>query len=459
MNMTKYRSRGFTLIEVQVALLIATVGTLLLIPSFFERAESKVADSAIHQMYTVGDASVRHSQDLGTFPDEANGCAGAIDTLIASGYLVGFQQRGGNYVTSWGSPIVTSCTALRMDVTNSAPEDRWAQKMANTLGSASITGTTVTTSFSRSTINDNQYLFRVAVPGQPERNRMETDLDMNGFDILGIETVNATTVNATTVNATDVAATTVDADTANLDTINSITIVNDGNISTDTLSVDTSVTLGADSTLTGGTNTVISNTAPGSRTETLALRWGPDVPGGLYSELESSSGGIELGGTNATSGFTQPFIDFHFSGLTEDYNSRIVADANGRLSIETSVLRVDGDVVVEGAAVADEFALAGGVNRRLGSFLGDAAIISVDPAGGVANYVPKPTCGTGLSPRIFTVPSGWAAGPVAKPIGLTDAFARDRGASWEVFLQVLTEDGLATPAPGFGRVQVITQCG
>jgi hypothetical protein len=60
-------------------------------------------------------------------------------------------------------------------------------------------------------------------------------------------------------------------------------------------------------------------------------------------------GSIELGGTNTTPGAGTPYIDFHFAGLTQDYNARVINDVNGQLSVVASRVRVQGVCVVQGA--------------------------------------------------------------------------------------------------------------
>ncbi|RKP47556.1 shufflon system plasmid conjugative transfer pilus tip adhesin PilV [Trinickia fusca] len=49
--------------------------------------------------------------------------------------------------------------------------------------------------------SSNAYLYRVAVPGHPELNTMQTALNMGSHDINSANNVNAATVNATNVNA------------------------------------------------------------------------------------------------------------------------------------------------------------------------------------------------------------------------------------------------------------------
>jgi hypothetical protein len=54
---------------------------------------------------------------------------------------------------------------------------------------------------------------------------------------------------------------------------------------------------------------------------------------GAVFDGTNQGGSIELGGGNLTAGVGTPFIDFHFNGLTQDYNTRIINDANGRLNL------------------------------------------------------------------------------------------------------------------------------
>lgn len=57
------------------------------------------------------------------------------------------------------------------------------------------------------------------------------------------------------------------------------------------------------------------------------LQWGDNL-------LTTDQGGsIELGGSNTAPGAGAPYIDFHFNGLTEDFNARIINDSDKRLSI------------------------------------------------------------------------------------------------------------------------------
>jgi hypothetical protein len=105
------------------------------------------------------------------------------------------------------------------------------------------------------------------------------------------------------------------------------------------------------------------------------LRW-------AGSRLQRDQGGsIELGGDNITAGSGTPYIDFHFGPLaTQDFNTRIINDADGLLSLVAPRVRATGSVGLGTAnprsrlealgdirlgATGDLFAASGGENLRL----------------------------------------------------------------------------------------------
>ena len=49
--------------------------------------------------------------------------------------------------------------------------------------------------------------------------------------------------------------------------------------------------------------------------------------------LDDQGGSVELGGNESTAGVGTPYIDFHYSGKTQDYNTRIINDADRMLSV------------------------------------------------------------------------------------------------------------------------------
>src|SRR3954470_13176732 len=82
-----------------------------------------------------------------------------------------------------------------------------------------------------------------------------------------------------------------------------------------------------------------------------------DVQGGdlrwAKSRLIADQGGsIELGGDSATAGSGAPYIDFHFAGITQDFDARLQNDANGQLSVYASRFYVRGAMTVEPGELA-----------------------------------------------------------------------------------------------------------
>jgi hypothetical protein len=71
---------------------------------------------------------------------------------------------------------------------------------------------------------------------------------------------------------------------------------------------------------------------------------GGEVRWGNSSWLSADQGGsIELGGDGSTPGKGTPYIDFHFEGLTQDHNIRIINDADRRLSFMANTVHLVGD--------------------------------------------------------------------------------------------------------------------
>ncbi len=52
-----------------------------------------------------------------------------------------------------------------------------------------------------------------------------------------------------------------------------------------------------------------------------------------FLNADGNGGSIELGGTAAIAGTGTPFIDFHFSGLTQDFNTRLINRENDVLTV------------------------------------------------------------------------------------------------------------------------------
>lgn len=75
----------------------------------------------------------------------------------------------------------------------------------------------------------------------------------------------------------------------------------------------------------------------GSMRVPKGLSWG-----GSNAMLRDDQGGsLELGGNDGVAGSGTPYVDFHFKGKKEDYNVRLINDAEGQLSLKGS-LKVEG---------------------------------------------------------------------------------------------------------------------
>jgi len=122
------------------------------------------------------------------------------------------------------------------------------------------------------------------------------------------------------------------------------------------------------------------------------VQWGDSL-------LDTAEGGsIELGGNDNAPGTGSPHIDFHFKGLQQDFNTRLVNDADGRLRVEAQVLSAAGRVGVGTNAPGEAVEIAAGGNLLLKA-AGDAAgaVVFEDSAGvQKARIWSRETTGAGL---------------------------------------------------------------
>jgi hypothetical protein len=81
------------------------------------------------------------------------------------------------------------------------------------------------------------------------------------------------------------------------------------------------------------------------------------------SQLRADQGGsLELGGNDTTEGVGTPYIDFHYKGITQDFNVRLINDGFGLLSLYGS-LRISSELTVNGREILAELdALTKGVD-------------------------------------------------------------------------------------------------
>jgi hypothetical protein len=96
-----------------------------------------------------------------------------------------------------------------------------------------------------------------------------------------------------------------------------------------------------------GGNVGLSTTTPAARLDA----GGGDVQWAAGSRLTTNEGGsIELGGNPTRPASGRPAINFHYQGLQQAYNTRIVNDADGQLTITAAKTVVTGNEKVGGIA-------------------------------------------------------------------------------------------------------------
>jgi hypothetical protein len=115
------------------------------------------------------------------------------------------------------------------------------------------------------------------------------------------------------------------------------------------MDVDDRVRAGASLWLHANGNVGIGTPAPTAR---LDVSGDMKVAGTLRWEKSiANPDSIELGAPDSsTPGVGTPFIDFHFQGLTQDFNTRLINDADGQLTISAGRLRALGSVAISGNA-------------------------------------------------------------------------------------------------------------
>lgn len=236
----------------------------------------------------------------------------------------------------------------------------------NTTGHSPAAGNLAATlAFETTPVAD--YLYRVAVPGHPEANKMFTELDMAGggtpHSISGVQSLSAMSVSASgTVHADD-----------DLEAGDDLTVADDATIG-DRLAVNGQSSFAGDSAF--GANVAVT-------------------------------GNETVGGTLGVTGET----------TSADY--RIASMGNQRVSA--------------GIYYA-------GIQQHGGS-------------------VPKPSCPSGMSPKIFASPAAFSDAGTGGTISAVQATATDSGANWTVRLRVRTEAGWVNPTGTYGKVMVLTKCG
>lgn len=472
MNRRSNRQRGLTMFELALTIAIASAILIAAIPLQIEKLEKTQVEVAATQIFTVGDVAQQFRSDTGNWPGQADAVPCNINAvmtaLTAGGYLVNPLNR-----TAWGSAIATTCNAMRFDVSTVGPNAQRVQEAAALLHTAQVAGTTLTSVFPAGAPPAfNDVLYRVAVPGRPELNQMQTNLDMNNNNIANAAAVTATTVTATNLDVTGV---------ARIPSVNASTsLCADGvaGCRTSVAGNDGAFVTRPDNNLelqvaNAGAELLVTNPASGNGlgnatvnqlTAAQAVRWANN------SELTNAQGGsIELGGGGTDpanpAAIGRPYVDFHFNGLTEDFNVRFQNTGNRTMSLRgaggnLTTLVVEGDgvytnnVEVVGNLAARDM-ISSVTNKAQSQAVTTMTIVPPD------TLIPIPTyCATlGMVPKIYTAAAAFAEGPTATPIYQVRTYAETVGSDWRVRMILLTESGLITsPDASFNSIQVAVKC-
>jgi prepilin-type N-terminal cleavage/methylation domain-containing protein len=212
-----------------------------------------------------------------------------------------------------------------------------------------------------------------------------------------------------------------------------------------------------------GTNQMLADLNNGGNrfTNSSGLDW-------ANSQLNAAQGGsVELGGTNTTPGVGTPYIDFHQNGLTQDFNARVINDANGRLSVQANTLRSTGQIDAASTAATWSMTTANSGSNAATTPRGSMNVADVWLRSKSAyitqllpNYVhkgawlvgnnytvTKPNCGSG-TPKII-VTEGWQANSSQ---GYMTSRAINYSTYWRIDLRTVADPGMVWN--GWGLAQV-----
>ncbi|WP_036993397.1 shufflon system plasmid conjugative transfer pilus tip adhesin PilV, partial [Metapseudomonas furukawaii] len=232
----KYQ-RGFGALEVMICLIIGALATVAGARVYTSYLDRQVNRSAGEQMGIVADAAAKYIKDnYAAITAVATPAAPAVITtamLRATGYLpAGFSDTnvyGQDYRILALEPTANKLQTLIVTVNGDVIREMHLLEISKLMGAKggyiSSTNTAVafgsfggwqtalapygvapgaghlaTALFFDDGAMVTDYLYRSAVPGQPQLNRMNTSIDMGNNDLNNTDAVNANTVNANTAN-------------------------------------------------------------------------------------------------------------------------------------------------------------------------------------------------------------------------------------------------------------------
>ncbi|MCS7527129.1 type II secretion system GspH family protein [Pseudomonas aeruginosa] len=185
-----FNSRGFTLIELAVVMMIVSVIAMLTTPNMMNEINHRRADVSIEETQLILDAARSYRIAYSKWPGDST-CSNAIDTLRTTTPAmlppVGPLNR-------YNSPYSTSCTSRTFSVDQNAVAD-WDGYIVNAIAGSTIHN--ASTAHIRTTIGIpgsepalDSKLSRIAT-GNAELNRMRTNLLLGGNDIKEVADIEA----------------------------------------------------------------------------------------------------------------------------------------------------------------------------------------------------------------------------------------------------------------------------
>jgi prepilin-type N-terminal cleavage/methylation domain-containing protein len=189
----KMKVGGYTLVELMIVIMLIGIFTAATQEYFVDKIRQTRTDLTISEIWELGKAAKAYRVDNGEWPDQTNNCANTI-ALVVPAYTENIDVNSPWYdVTDNPSgAYVFDCNAQTFGVTVGSDAD-WASYISNNVTSTLATGTSSRTAFSlpSSVPALAGLLHRDADAAHPEYNQMNTDIDMNSFNINNIGTATA----------------------------------------------------------------------------------------------------------------------------------------------------------------------------------------------------------------------------------------------------------------------------
>ncbi|MEE8058002.1 MAG: prepilin-type N-terminal cleavage/methylation domain-containing protein [Pseudomonadales bacterium] len=190
---------GFTLIEIMIVIVIMGTIASVSLPMLYERSRHAILDVEIGNTLGIHDAVKVYRGSNPSWPDEANGCVGAINVLTSA--LPNAYLTQPATLNMYNSAYTTSCTPLQFSITQTIdPTDAglFANRMLMTRVLNAAIGSVITTIGLPGTQATMRSKLSRVDTGDPTDRTMEADLLMGGQEITGVDDISFTPTGAET---------------------------------------------------------------------------------------------------------------------------------------------------------------------------------------------------------------------------------------------------------------------